>query len=67
MPLSLGVEKLNDVAKCSYYSSCKWDPTEEIMLTEQQMTANSLLCRRKRRYTKKDQAYWKDEIIRSRK
>ncbi|KAL5516106.1 hypothetical protein EMCRGX_G001377 [Ephydatia muelleri] len=38
-----GVEKFNDVAKHSYFSSCKWVPTEEIMLTEQRMSENSLL------------------------
>ena len=43
-----GVEKLNDVAKHSYFSSCKWDPTEEIMLTEQRISANSLLSRKRK-------------------
>ena len=57
-----GVEKLNDVAKHSYFSSCKWDPTEEIMLTEQRILANSLLSRKRRMYTKNDTAYWSEGI-----
>ena len=43
-----GVEKLNDVSKRSYFSSCKWNPAEEMMLTEQRMGINSLLSQKKK-------------------
>ena len=46
MSVSTGVEKLNDVAKQSYFSSCKWNTTKEILLTEWRMTANSLLFKK---------------------
>eukprot|EP00731_Ephydatia_muelleri_P019837 Em0012g662a len=49
-----GVEKLNDIAKCSYFSSSKWDPAQEILFTEQRMSATQHLCRKRRAYTKKD-------------
>eukprot|EP00731_Ephydatia_muelleri_P007579 Em0003g1827a len=52
-----GVEKLNDIAKCSYFSSSKWDPAQEILLTEQRMSATQHLCRKRRAYTKKDDEY----------
>ena len=50
---STGAEKLNVVAKGSYHSSNKWDPTEAIMLTEQRISLSSPLCRKRRAYTKK--------------
>ena len=67
MSVSTGVENLNDVAKQSYFSSCKWNPAEEILLTEWRMTANSLLCRKKRNYQKKNYEYWEEGIQSSRK
>ncbi|KAL5503593.1 hypothetical protein EMCRGX_G010566 [Ephydatia muelleri] len=62
-----GVEKLNDIAKCSYFSSSKWDPAQEILLTEQRMSATQHLCRKRRAYTKKDDEYWSEGIRATRK
>ena len=62
-----GVEKLNDVSKRSYFSSCKWNPAEEMMLTEQRMGINSLLSRKRRAYMKHNHKYWDQGIIQTRK
>lgn len=54
---STEIEKLNDVAKQSYFSSCKWNPTEEIMQTAKD---DKLIhyCAGRQDNTKKDHEYW---------
>ena len=39
----------------------------EIMLIEQRMSTNSLLCRKARKYFKRNREYWEGGIVSSRK
>ena len=70
----LGVEKNNDDAKRNYFSSNKHDAAYEILVTEARLEElrkdtddRSSCVREKRRYVKKDTAYWTEGIKTSRK
>uniref|UniRef100_A0A1X7V217 Uncharacterized protein n=1 Tax=Amphimedon queenslandica TaxID=400682 RepID=A0A1X7V217_AMPQE len=63
-----GVEKNNDLAKKLYFSSNHQDAARDILLTEghiEELQQGSK--RQKRRYNKKDNEYWQDDIRQKRR
>ena len=63
----IGVEKNNDVAKHTYYSSNKHDPCGEVIRMERRQDTLQHCKREKRPYHKNDTDYWTSGILEQRK
>uniref|UniRef100_A0A1X7V787 Uncharacterized protein n=1 Tax=Amphimedon queenslandica TaxID=400682 RepID=A0A1X7V787_AMPQE len=62
-----GVEKNNDSARRSYFSSNHFDPSKEVLLSAARKEALSSTKRVKRGYRKLDKEYWSKEIFAKRR
>ena len=58
--LVAGVEKNNDDAQRNYFSSNLHDPAGEVLKAEGRLEVTEQHRREKRKYTKGDDAYWKE-------
>lgn len=59
---NVGLEKNNDCARRNYFSSNHLDPPKEIIVTEARLNQLAKYKREKRKYEKKSDDYWQNEI-----
>ena len=62
LQLFIGVEKNNDMARKSYFSSNHKDAPKDVILTESRLEKLAAYKRQKRPYTKHNEEYWDSGI-----